>query len=65
MSDAPAPTPRWASINTTCAYLGVSRDTLYRMMSRGLVKKRQLGKLIRIDLNQVDRDLNPELAAAA
>jgi excisionase family DNA binding protein len=52
--------PRWASINETSAYLGISRHTLRRMVAAKELTEHRLGRLIRFDLNEVDRALHAQ-----
>ncbi|MDF2993580.1 MAG: Helix-turn-helix domain [Microbacterium sp.] len=63
--DATLPTPRWASINETALHLGISRHTLRRMVAAEELTEHRLGKLIRFDLNEIDRSLRAETQPAA
>ncbi len=56
----PLPEPRverWASIERTAAYLGLSRMTVYRMIGSGLIASVHVGRRHLIDLRSVDRAL--------
>lgn len=61
-----ATTPRrWASINTTADYLGVSDRTIRQMIADGRICGYRNGrKVIRIDLNEVDASMTPFGGAA-
>jgi excisionase family DNA binding protein len=51
-----APTPRWAKITVAAEYQDVSVKTIRRWISAGLIDARRVGpKLIRVDLNSLDR----------
>ncbi|WP_461476157.1 excisionase family DNA-binding protein [Microbacterium sp. HJ5] len=46
--------PDWASIAQAAAALGVSRDTIRRMITRGDLAAERIGpRLIRVDLNSL------------
>ncbi|KZE41443.1 helix-turn-helix domain-containing protein [Microbacterium sp. T32] len=62
IAERPAQVPRWANINQTAAHLGVSRDTVRRLISAKKIHAGKIGNTIRIDLNKVDQAL--EEAAA-
>ncbi|MBM7278278.1 excisionase family DNA-binding protein [Gordonia rubripertincta] len=56
---------RWASINTTAEYLGVSDRTIRQMIADGRIRGYRNGrKVIRIDLNEVDASMTPFGGAA-
>lgn len=47
--------PRWGSIDDAAAHLGISRETVRRMISRDEIPARRFGKrLIRVDLAELD-----------
>lgn len=55
MSTVPSPSlTGWATMNQAAAALGVSRDTIRRMIARGEVYAERLGpRLIRVDLGSI------------
>ncbi|MBR7193730.1 excisionase family DNA-binding protein [Gordonia sp. SCSIO 19800] len=56
---------RWASINTTADYLGVSDRTIRQMIADGRICGYRNGrKVIRVDLNEVDAAMRPFGGAA-
>ncbi|KAF0967835.1 excisionase family DNA-binding protein [Gordonia sp. YY1] len=56
---------RWAAINTTAEYLGVSDRTIRQMIADGRIRGYRNGrKVIRIDLNEVDASMTPFGGAA-
>jgi excisionase family DNA binding protein len=49
---------RWASIDYTAEYLGVHKVTVKNMIAHGRITAYRLGRrVVRIDLNEVDRSL--------
>ena len=49
---------RWASIDYTAEYLGVHKVTVKNMIADGRITAYRLGRrVVRIDLNEVDRSL--------
>ena len=51
---------RWASIQQTAEYLGVTDRTIRTMVSDGRLKAYRNGrKLIRLDLNEIDAAMRP------
>jgi excisionase family DNA binding protein len=51
---------RWASIQDTAEYLGVTDRTVRQMIADGrLTGYRSGGRLIRLDLNEVDAAMKP------
>ena len=56
---------RWASIQNTADYLGVTDRTVRQMISDGRLRGyRSGGRLIRLDLNEVDAAMQPFGGAA-
>jgi excisionase family DNA binding protein len=59
------PQRRWASIQDTADYLGVTDRTVRQMIADGrLTGYRSGGRLIRLDLNEVDAAMKPFGGAA-
>jgi excisionase family DNA binding protein len=59
-----APSPRWASPDTAAAYADVSTKTIHRRILDGSLPAHRLGpRLLRIDLNDVDKLFRPVPAA--
>jgi excisionase family DNA binding protein len=57
---APAATPRYASLEEAAAYLGgCNPRTVRREIARGRLTGYKLGRLVRVDLNEVDALLRP------
>jgi excisionase family DNA binding protein len=46
---------KWRSIEEVSEYLGVKRDTLYKMISRKKLPAHKVGKLWKFKLTEVDR----------
>lgn len=57
--------PRWATLNEAAAYARVHRSTMRGYISEGLLPASYMGKrrVIRVDLNDVDRMMQPVPAA--
>lgn len=56
---------RWASIQETAAYLNVTTRTVRQMIADGrLCGYRNGGRLVRLDLNEVDAAMKPFGGAA-
>ena len=48
--------PRWATIAAAAAYLAVNERTIRRWITDGTIPGKRIGrKLVRIDLNELDR----------
>lgn len=56
----PAPTPEILSTEQACAYLGVSRATLHRLVQSGQVRQRRLGDSPRYLRAELIEDLRRE-----
>jgi excisionase family DNA binding protein len=50
---------RLASVDDAAAYLGVSPKTVRRSIARGQLTGYRLGRLVRVDLDEIDADLQP------
>ncbi len=60
-----APSPRWASVRDTAAYLNVGERTVTDKVAKGEIPAYKFGpKLVRIDLNDVDAMMTPITSAA-
>ncbi|HCS59068.1 MAG TPA: DNA-binding protein [Gordonia polyisoprenivorans] len=56
---------RWASINATAEYLGVTDRTIRQMIADGRIRGYRNGrKMIRLDLNEIDAAMKPFGGAA-
>ncbi len=66
MGNTTTPLPRrWASINTTAEYLGVTDRTIRQMIADGRIRGYRNGrKVIRLDLNEIDAAMVPFGGAA-
>jgi excisionase family DNA binding protein len=58
-SPIPAPRPHYVSPAEAADYLGVNERTVRRMVSAGKLPGYRLGRLIKVDLNEVDSVLEP------
>jgi excisionase family DNA binding protein len=57
-SDCVDNAPRWADSATAAQYIGVTRKTIYNMCADGRLTSYFLGpRILRIDLNEIDRVL--------
>jgi excisionase family DNA binding protein len=54
LEDVP-PLEKWRSIEEVAEYLGIKRDTLYKMISRKHLPAHKVGKLWKFKLSEVDR----------
>ena len=53
-------TPRWATLDAAADYIAVSRKSVRRMISQGQITGyRAGGRLIRVDLNELDALMSP------
>ncbi|MGV9796062.1 excisionase family DNA-binding protein [Gordonia sp. NPDC003422] len=56
---------RWATIQETAAYIGVTPRTIRQMIADGRMRGYRNGhKVIRVDLNEVDASMTPMGGAA-
>ncbi|MFW0784853.1 excisionase family DNA-binding protein [Gordonia sp. CPCC 206044] len=55
---------RYATINQTADYLGVTDRTVRQMIADGRLRGYRNGRLIRLDLNEVDASMQPFGGAA-
>lgn len=47
------PEPRFASFVEAGAFTGTSKDSIRRMVDRGELKTYRIGRLVRVDLNEL------------
>lgn len=51
---SPAPTPRYAPLKDAASYVAGAEITIRRMIARGDLTPYRLGRVIRVDLNELD-----------
>lgn len=44
----------WMSLQETAGYLGVSKETMYRLLYRGDIASYRVGKLYKFDSKEID-----------
>ncbi|ORV91199.1 DNA-binding protein [Mycobacterium interjectum] len=65
MADTPAPRRRYVKIAEAAEYLQVTDRTIRQMIADGrLTGYRSGGRLVRLDLNEIDRAMRPFGGAA-
>lgn len=62
---AAAPARRYASIDDAAAYVGLNPRTIRRWIAAGRLPGYRLGRLVRVDLNELDALAAPIPTAAA
>jgi excisionase family DNA binding protein len=45
----------WLSVEQLAVYLGVSKETIYRMIKRNTIPKHRIGKLWKFNKDEVDK----------
>ena len=49
------PTKRWLTIPDLCAYLSISKETVYRLIYSDKIPYSRVGKLYRFDVDKIDK----------
>lgn len=47
-------TTRWLSVEQVAEYLGISKETVYRWLEKGIVPAHRVGKLWRFHSSEID-----------
>jgi excisionase family DNA binding protein len=59
------PAPRYASLKHAAEYVDGSEITIRRMIARGELTKHKLGRVLRVDLNEVDAAIRSDVSRPA
>lgn len=51
--NTPTPEPRFASFAEAGAFTSTSKDSIRRMVDRGELKTYRIGRMVRVDLNEL------------